>query len=241
MTPPTPIIPPPPTNPHHQSKHLIHLSSTQYLYEHSYPTTSLPHIYQTPTIEHLVEALNTHDQYHIDTTNTQDFTPNDPRPNTRPPPCQTHTITHLVEALNTHDQHIKTLIKFLPDDCAAYNDRGSLVTKRQLLQSTWGELKKSERPPGIPPSHLNNAPATSHYGHSIHHAPHFCHLHGQHGVATRHPKRLSGPSPTTPSILPDHHIQHTQQQPPHNPSSPITIHTTTMTPSTSDHPLLRST
>ena len=77
-------------------------------------------------------------QHHTDTPNTQDFTPNDLQHNTRPPPSQTLTITHLVEALTTHDQHIKILIQSLPEDWANYIDRGSLVTKRQLLQSAWG-------------------------------------------------------------------------------------------------------
>jgi hypothetical protein len=49
-----------------------------------------------------------------------------------------------VEALTTHEHHIKTLIQSLPDDWAAYNARGSLVTKRQLPQSAWGEFKESD-------------------------------------------------------------------------------------------------
>ena len=52
--------------------------------------------------------------------------------------------THLVEDLNTHDQHIKTPIQSFHDDWAAYNDRGLFVTKRQLLQSAWEELKESD-------------------------------------------------------------------------------------------------
>ena len=44
----------------------------------------------------------------------------------------------------THDQHIKTLIKSLPEEWAAHNDCGLLVTKRQLLHNVLGELKESD-------------------------------------------------------------------------------------------------
>jgi len=169
------------------------------------PQLNPPHCPPTPlspTISPPLKRQHHLTQHHIDTTNTQDSTPNDPQPNTRPPPCQTHTITHLVEALNKHDQHTKTLIQSLPDDWAAYNDRGSFVTKRQLLQSAWGGTQGIRQPSGTPTSHPNNVPATNHYGHSIHNPPHFCHLHGQHGMATHHPKPLPRPSPTPTYVNP---------------------------------------
>ena len=58
-------------------------------------------------------------------------------------PNQPPTITHLIEALNTNDHHIKALIQNLPNNWSGYNTVGTLVTKRQLLQSAWGGLKES--------------------------------------------------------------------------------------------------
>jgi len=114
---------------------------------HLSPTTSQP-----LTIRH---HLPTH---HTDTTKIQDSSPYNTHPIPRPPPCQSYKITHLMDALNTHDQHIKTLIKSLPEDWAGYNDRGSLVTKRQLLQSAWGELKESDSLQAFQPAILTALP-----------------------------------------------------------------------------------
>jgi hypothetical protein len=64
-----------------------------------------------------------------------------------PPPTitdhshQEPTITQLIEALTTSDHHIKSLIQTLPNNWSSYNAGGTLITKRQLLQSAWGELK----------------------------------------------------------------------------------------------------
>jgi len=55
---------------------------------------------------------------------------------------RTPTTSDLSRALNANDHHIKTLVQTLPDDGSNYNEKGSLVTKRQLLQSAWGELKE---------------------------------------------------------------------------------------------------
>ena len=42
-------------------------------------------------------------------------------------------------------------------------------------------------------------------------------MHGQHRMATHHPKRMPRPNPTTPTFPPDHYIQHTPKFPLHNP------------------------
>ena len=66
-------------------------------------------------------------------------------PNTTPTQThQPHTITHLTDALNGTDRHVKTLIQSLPNDWEAYNHKGSLITKQQLLHCTWGEPTESD-------------------------------------------------------------------------------------------------
>jgi len=57
---------------------------------------------------------------------------------------QTPTIANLTKALTSHDHHIKTLVQSLPEGWATYNEKGSMVTKRLLLQSAWGKLKESD-------------------------------------------------------------------------------------------------
>jgi hypothetical protein len=52
------------------------------------------------------------------------------------------TITHLIDALNTDDQNIKNLIQALPEAWSSCNARGAQITKQQLTQCTWGQLKE---------------------------------------------------------------------------------------------------
>ena len=56
-------------------------------------------------------------------------------------PTSPTRIAHLIDALTIDDHRIKALIQALPNDWSDYNAKGTMVTKRQLLQSAWGELK----------------------------------------------------------------------------------------------------
>jgi hypothetical protein len=58
---------------------------------------------------------------------------------------QVQTLASLIAALPTKDYyHIKTLIQQLPNQWSGYNTAGTLITRRQLVQSTWGELKEAD-------------------------------------------------------------------------------------------------
>jgi hypothetical protein len=61
-----------------------------------------------------------------------------------PPLKQPSTITHLIDALTTDDHNIKKLIHALSEAWSSYNAHGAQVTKRQLIQCTWGVLKESD-------------------------------------------------------------------------------------------------
>ena len=67
-----------------------------------------------------------------------------PRPHSHPHTYKTPTTSDLSRALHANDLHNKTRIQTLPDNWSNYNEKGSLITKRQLLQSAWGELKESD-------------------------------------------------------------------------------------------------
>jgi hypothetical protein len=62
-----------------------------------------------------------------------------PAPDNLPAPPT--TIAHLIDALTTDDHHIKALIQAFPNDWSDYTAKGTMDTKRKLLQSAWGELK----------------------------------------------------------------------------------------------------
>jgi hypothetical protein len=61
-------------------------------------------------------------------------------PTPRPPGTNPLRIPQLVELLDTYtDEQFKTTINNLPDPWQDTNEKGTIVTKRQLSMSTWGE------------------------------------------------------------------------------------------------------
>jgi hypothetical protein len=60
----------------------------------------------------------------------------------RPPGIDQLRIPHLAELLDTYtNEQFKTSINNLPDSWQDINDKGTIVTKRQLKMATWGEYK----------------------------------------------------------------------------------------------------
>jgi hypothetical protein len=94
------------------------------------PTPNSPH---PQTHQHHISSPNENNSHIGNATTT---------PTTHP--CRTPTTSYLSKALNTNDHHIKTLIQAIPDEWSNYNEKGSLVTKRQLLQCAREELKESD-------------------------------------------------------------------------------------------------
>ena len=72
---------------------------------------------------------------------------NNPPSTTTNPTNKTHALTldYLIAALHTHYHHqIKTLIQHLPTQWSCHNAAGTLITRRQLIQSSWGELQETD-------------------------------------------------------------------------------------------------
>jgi len=141
---------------------------------------------------------------------------------TRPPPNTNHpheepTIAHLIEALTTNDHHIKSLIQTLPNNWSNYNTSGSLITKRQLLQCAWGELKESGSLQAFQQAIITTIPpptvTVTQYHTRLTFAICVDNTVRQHTIHNACQDQVLSP----PSISPDHHIQHTPQLPLHNP------------------------
>lgn len=107
-------------------------------------TTPLPPHQTIPTPNPSPITTNPHHQIpHTQSPTRTDPLNINPFANTPTHTHQPHPLAHLIDALTGTDQHVKALIQSLPNDWAANNDKGALVTKAQLLHCSWGEFTES--------------------------------------------------------------------------------------------------
>jgi hypothetical protein len=98
----------------------------------------------TPTITKSHTSL--HQTHHNPTTVITKQEPDNPPHTTPDTTTQSHipTIEQLIDALPKNDTYIKKLIQQLPDQWSGTNATGTPITKKQLIQGSWGELKETD-------------------------------------------------------------------------------------------------